>query len=253
MDFGLKDKVVLVTGASGVIGKATAVAFAAEGAAVAVAYHADEKRAKATLAEVNALGARGCTVQLDLSDETSISESVDVVGSRLGDPSVLVNNAVEWPGFPQAGDLFETTPSEKMRRSLKVNLEGPYLLSREVVSRMRKSRWGRIVHVSTGLVVDGNVGGAPYVAAKSGLHGLTRVMSRELAPAGILTNVVMAGFVPAGRIPRERTDPIAEAAATRRVTEPQEVAKAIVFLCSGGNTNITGELIRVDGHFLTPA
>lgn len=253
MNFGLQDKVAIVTGASGVIGRATAVGFAAEGAMVAVAYHGEEGKARATFDQVVALGARGCLVQLDLSDEASISRSVEIVRSELGEPCVLVNNAVEWPGFPQPGELFETTSSEKMRRSLRVNLEGPYLLSREVVSPMRKAGWGRIVHVSTGLVVDGNAGGAPYVTAKSGLHGLTRVMSRELASVGILTNVVMAGFTPAGRLPEERTGRIAEAAATRRVTEPEEVAKAIVYLCSAANTNITGELIRVDGHFLTPA
>lgn len=139
MDFGLKDKVTLVTGASGVIGRAIAVGFAAEGAKVAVAYRSDEGKANATLREVVALGAQGCIVRLDLSDERSTSESVAIVGSRLGDPSILVNNAVEWPGFPQPGELFETMAPEKMRGSLRVNLEGPYLLSREAVSRMRKA------------------------------------------------------------------------------------------------------------------
>jgi NAD(P)-dependent dehydrogenase (short-subunit alcohol dehydrogenase family) len=71
------------------------------------------------------------------------------------------------------------------------NLVGPYLLTRAVVADMRQHGWGRIVHISTGLVEDGFPGGATYLAAKAGLHGLTRVMSRELAAAGILTNIVM--------------------------------------------------------------
>jgi 3-oxoacyl-[acyl-carrier protein] reductase len=93
-----------------------------------------------------------------------------------------------------------------------------------------------------------------YVAAKAGLHGLTRVMSRELAAAGILTNVVMPGFTPADKqMPPHLLDKAREAAATRRVTHPDDVARMIVFLCSAANTNTTGEAVRTDGHFLSPA
>jgi 3-oxoacyl-[acyl-carrier protein] reductase len=85
------------------------------------------------------------------------------------------------------------------------------------------------------------------------LHVLNRVISQELAAAGVLTNVVMAGFVPADKpIPEPVRRQAADAAATRRVSEAHEVADLIVFLCSNRNTNITGQAIRADGHFLTP-
>jgi enoyl-[acyl-carrier-protein] reductase (NADH) len=85
------------------------------------------------------------------------------------------------------------------------------------------------------------------------LHGLTKVMSRELAAAGILTNVVMAGFVPAGKpVPDPVIQMARNAAAIGRVSHAREIADLIVFLCSARNTNITGQAIRADGHFLTP-
>jgi 3-oxoacyl-[acyl-carrier protein] reductase len=139
-----------------------------------------------------------------------------------------------------------------MRRSLRANLEGPYLLSRAVVEDMRSSAWGRIVHPSTGLVED-QPARAAYVAPKSGLHGLARVMSGDLAAAGILTNVVMAGFVPAGKpVPEPVIEMASNAAAIGRVSRAREIADLVVFLCSARNTNVTGQAIRADGHFVTP-
>ncbi|GAA4257600.1 SDR family NAD(P)-dependent oxidoreductase [Dactylosporangium darangshiense] len=253
MDLGLEGRCVLVTGASSGIGRATAVAFGAAGARVAVGYHINETGAAETVSAVETGGGTAAAVRLDLGDERSIAGAVERIGEMWGPVDVLVNNAVAWPGFPAAGETFETAPVEKMRASLRANLEGPYLLSRAVVGGMRRRGWGRIAHVSTGLVEDGMPGSAAYVTAKAGLHGLNRVMSRELAAAGILTNVVMAGFVPAGKpIPPAVQQQAADAAAIRRVSEAGEVAEVIVFLCSARNTNVTGQAVRADGHFLTP-
>ncbi|MFF5454742.1 SDR family NAD(P)-dependent oxidoreductase [Streptomyces sp. NPDC012950] len=256
MDFGLKDKVVVVTGASGGIGRATATAFAAEGARVVATYHSNPAGAKETVRRAELGDGTGEVVaeRLDQGDPASITRLLNAVGERWGAVDVLVNNAVALPDFPRPGELFETEPPERFAASLQANLLGPYLLSRAVVGPMRASGWGRIVHVSSTFAEDGYPGRAAYASAKAGLHGLTRVMSRELGRAGILTNVVLPGFTPGDKqMSPALLNYTAEAAATKRNTDPEDVARTIVFLCSRANTNITGELVRVDGHFLTPA
>ena len=173
MELGLTGKVVLVTGASSAIGRATALAFADEKARIAVGYRTNREAA----------------------EETAMARQ------RGG-------HAIVWS----------------------LDLGQPSSLQRAVVADMRQHGWGSIVHVSTGLVEDGFPGGAAYLAAKAGLHGLTRVMSRELAAAGILTNIVMPGFTPADKeLPPQLIDQARQAAATRQVTHPDDVARMIVF------------------------
>jgi 3-oxoacyl-[acyl-carrier protein] reductase len=250
MEFGLRTKTVLVTGATGRIGRATAAAFAAEGANVVVAYRSAESTARDVAAEVESHGVKALPLRLDLGDAASIDAAAAEVLAMFGAVDVLVNNAVEWPPFPSPGEVFETVPAVRLRSSLRANLEGPYLLARALVGPMRARGWGRIINVSTGLVDDGLPGSTPYTTPKAGLHGLTRTMSRELAAAGILTNVVMAGFTPGDRpMPEEIVARARAAAATGRVTEAEEVASLIVYLGSAANGHVTGELIRVDGHF----
>ncbi|MEO3748972.1 SDR family NAD(P)-dependent oxidoreductase [Plantactinospora sp. B5E13] len=253
MELGLAGKVVLVTGASSAIGKATALAFADEKAQIAVGYHTNREAADETVALAQQRGAHAMAWPLDLDQSDSLQAAVENARQELGPIDVLVNNAVQWPSWPEPGELFETAPPQRVISSVNANLVGPYLLARAVVGDMRERGWGRIVNVSTGLVEDGFPGNVSYVAAKAGLHGLTRVMSRELAAAGILTNVVMPGFTPADKqMPPQLIDKAREAAATRQVTHPDDVARMIVFLCSAANTNTTGEAIRTDGHFLSP-
>ncbi|GII81969.1 hypothetical protein Sru01_69510 [Sphaerisporangium rufum] len=271
MELGLAGKVVLVTGGSSGIGRETALAFAAEGARVALTYHTGQEAAGKVVAEAESLhgsavvagGANGSparsgrvavAVPLDLADPAGPAAVVDRVRRELGPVEVLVNNAVRWPSWPAPGELFETAPADRFTESVQANLVGPYLLARAVLADMRAQGWGRVVNVSTGLVADGFPGNVSYVAAKAGLHGLTKVMSRELAATGILTNVVMPGFAPEGKpVPESMIEQARAAAATREVTRADEVARLIVFLCSAANTNITGEAVRADGHFLTPA
>lgn len=253
MELGLAGKVVLVTGASSAIGKATALAFADEKAQIAVGYHTNREAAEETVALAEQRGATAISWQLDLGRPDSLDAAVQNARRELGPIDVLVNNAVRWPTWPEPGELFETAPTERFASSVTANLVGPYLLARSVLADMREHGWGRIVNVSTGLVEDGFPGNVSYVAAKAGLHGLTRVMSRELAAAGILTNVVMPGFTPADKqMPPQLIDKAGAAAATKRVSHPDDAARMIVFLCSAANTNTTGEAIRTDGHFLSP-
>ncbi len=249
MDLGLQDRRVLVSGASGNIGRATAITFGAEGARVAVGFHGREEEARATAADVEAHGGTSIPVRIDLGDTSSLGETVAAVEREFGGIDVLVNSAVAWPERRPADELFEELPLERVRASVEANLVGQYALSQAAVRSMRANGWGRIVHVSTGLVQDGQPRSSAYTTPKAALHGLTRTMSLELAPAGILTNVVMAGFVPRPNVPPEVLERASRSAAIGRSSDAQEIANLIVFLCSDANTNITGELIRADGHF----
>jgi 3-oxoacyl-[acyl-carrier protein] reductase len=254
MNLGLEGKVALVTAASSGIGRATALAFAAEGAAVAFGYRSNHAAAASAAAIVVAAGGRAIPWQLDLGDAGALPGAVAEARRQLGPIDILVNNAIQWAGFPEPGEWFGSAPVDRFVTSVTTNLIGPYVLARAAVADMCERGWGRIVHVSTGLVEDGLPGSSAYVSAKAGLHGLSRAMSRELAAEGILTNVVMPGFTPAEKpVPSEMLERASAAAATRRVSTPDEAARVIVFLCSEANTSTTGVAVRTDGHFLTAA
>jgi 3-oxoacyl-[acyl-carrier protein] reductase len=250
MDLGLRGRRVLVTGGSGRIGRAIATGFGGEGAHVAVTYRQRADEAQRTAQAVTGAGGTAVVASLDLADPAGIPASVQAIEHDLGGGiEVLVNSAVAWPERAP-GVPFEAIPLEAISTSIEANLVGSFALSQAVVTSMRHRGWGRIVHISTGLVEDGFPGSAPYTTPKAGLHGLARTMSRELAGGGIYTNVVMAGFVPGEDMPPAIVEQGRNSAATGNLTTPQDVANAILFLCSEANGNVTGEMLHADGHFL---
>ncbi len=249
MDLGLQNRVVMVAGGSGVIGRAIAQQFGAEHARVLVGYHAHEEAALETASAVQAAGGEAVLLQLDLTRPNLLRQALARLDGTWSDINVLVNSAVVWP--EPTADAFEALSLDRVTASVTSNLVGVIALSQLAVAAMRRRGWGRVVHLSTGLVEDGFAGSTAYTAAKSGLHGLTRTMSRELASAGILVNTVMPGYVPHGHESKEVLEQVSSSAATRRPTRPAEVAGLVAYLASPLNGAVTGQLIRADGHFLT--
>jgi 3-oxoacyl-[acyl-carrier protein] reductase len=252
MDFGLKGRVVIVTGSSRGIGRAAALLFAEEGASVAVTFMRDRERAETVVTEINRVGSDACAVHLDLGSTESINAAVSTVAQRWGHIDVLVNNAVHWGNrAPGNAPLFEQLPPDEWKSSLRANTEGPYAAIQALLPSMREQKWGRIVNVSSGVAVDGLPGAGPYASAKAALHGLTRTLAKELGPAGILVNVVMPGLTlterNAARLPDAVKTDIARTSPIRRLLPPEEVVPTIVFLCSAMNTAVTGEVIRASG------
>jgi NAD(P)-dependent dehydrogenase (short-subunit alcohol dehydrogenase family) len=248
MDLGLRDRVVLVTGASSGIGRATADSFAREGARVAITYHGNEDAARATAGAVEEAGGSAMTMRLALEDPDSIAAGVDEVVARWRRIDVLVAGAVQWPTDRAEGGRAEALSLDQWDEGLRVNLEGTIATVNAVLPSMRAGGWGRIVLISSGVAEEGLPGPSPYGVAKSGLHGLARQLTWDVGRDGILVNVVAAGFTATERNLEHFPDSVREQVAantpTRRLSSPDEVASLVTFLGSEANANLTGEIIR---------
>jgi NAD(P)-dependent dehydrogenase (short-subunit alcohol dehydrogenase family) len=252
MDLGLAGRVAVVTGSSQGIGRATALLFGSERARVAVTCHRERDRALAVVDEIENGGGDAVATELDLASTGSVSQAAGTALERWGQVDVLVNNAVCWGDrVPWQAPLFEELAPEEWRACFRVSFEGAYSAVQTVLPSMRSQGFGRIVNISSGVAADGFPGAAPYGAAKAALHGLTKTLSKELAPAGILVNAVMPSATQTermvARLPAQVLEASAQASPLRRLPRPDEVAAAIVYLCSGANTAITGEIVRVGG------
>jgi 3-oxoacyl-[acyl-carrier protein] reductase len=251
MDSGLQDRTVLVTGASSGIGRATAIAFGKEGARVAITYHRNEEGANETAASVREAGGEALILPMDLGDSDSIRTAVEKTVAQWGNVDVSVNNAVEWGDpAPWPPDFCQIAP-DQWRRMLRTSLEGVFDLVQAVIPEMRGKGLGRIVFLSSGTVEFGMPGEEAYAAAKAGLHGLARSLARELGSSGILVNVVMPGLTLTEKclqtVPEMVRQAVTGQTPTGRLSSAEDVAKAIVFLSSAANGNITGEILHVSG------
>jgi len=250
MDLGLRGRVAVVTGGSQGIGRATAILLAQEGARVAITYRNNRDKAESVAATARGLGADALVVPFDLASEESIRGAIASIVERWGRVEVLVNNAVQWESSSNALP-FDEQPFQAVREQLRANVEGTLAATQAAVASMRRNRWGRIVTVSSGLAVHGAIGSSAYSAAKSALHGMTRALFTELAPEGILVNVVMAGLTLTERVKANMSPQSLEQAAAssplRRLPAPEEVASTIVFLASAANTTVNGEIVLSSG------
>ncbi len=255
MKTDLTDKVVLVTGASRGIGRATSLAYAAEGARVAITYHSDEAGAKETADLVAAAGGTPYVVRYDLGDQDSIRAAVAAVGAEWGGIDVLVASAVEWgAAIPRPGlhmPAFEEVPADQWQRVLRTSVDAVFHTIQAVLPLMRDRDWGRIVLIGAGLADTGMIGAGAYGASKSALYGLVRSLAWELGPAGILVNMVVPGQTLTENVLTHASPAFLENKAkslpSGRMNTPEDVARTIVFLGSAANGNVHGEALRVTG------
>jgi 3-oxoacyl-[acyl-carrier protein] reductase len=239
---------VLVTGGSRGIGRATALAFASAGAAVAFNWSRSEDGAEAaeTLAALEATGARVCGAQADVADAGAVTALFAEVRAALdGPPDVLVNNAAVTHDA-----LLMMLPESGWDRVIDVNLKGAFLCCKTALRGMIAGRAGRIVNVVSPAAYFGKEGASSYAASKGGLVALTKSLAREVARYGITVNGVSPGFVQTKLIAdltASARDELLRQIPLGRFAEPEEVAAVVLFLSSPAGAYLTGTTLHVDG------
>ena len=242
MNFGLDDKVAMVTGAGRGIGRAIAKELACgQGAHVAV-LDRDYEHALEVAAEIGC-GSRGFRV--DVTDTAAIDACVAEVEQHLGPIEILVNNA----GITRDG-LLPRLSEEQWDTVLDVNLKGAYRTMKAVTRGMIQRRSGRIINVASVVGMVGNKGQSNYAASKAGLIGLSKSVAKELASRNIRVNVVSPGFIETDMtagLSAQAREALSGQIALGRLGSPEDVAAAVAFLASDAASYITGQVIVVDG------
>ena len=241
----LDGKTAVVTGASRGIGAAIAKHLATEGARVVVNYSGSQNKAEEVVKEIEAAGGEAFAIQASVADSESVTGMIAATMERFGSVDILVNNA----GITRDNLLMRMKESE-WDDVINTNLKGVFLCTKAVTRQMMKQRAGRIINIASIVGVSGNAGQANYVAAKAGVIGLTKTTAKELASRNINVNAIAPGF-----ITTEMTEELPEEVKTQMLTQiplaklgnPEDVAKAVVFLASNDSTYITGQTLHVDG------
>lgn len=238
----LLNRVAIVTGAGRGIGRAVALELASNGADVVLVARTEEQL-QAVAEEIRALGRRAEVVPADVSQSAEVTEAVAKAVEAFGRVDILVNNA----GITR-DTLVLRMKDEDWDRVLDVNLRSAFYFARACARHMIRSRYGRIVNISSVSGLVGNAGQCNYAASKAGLLGLTKSLARELASRGVTVNAVAPGL-----IKTDMTEGIAENPEVTgkiplgRVGTVQDVANAVRFLASERTGYITGQVLAVDG------
>lgn len=242
-------KTVLITGASRGIGAATARLFVKNGYTVAVNYRADKDGAEALVAKITAEGGDAFAVCADVADYAAVEAMTAQVLERCGQVDVLIHNA----GVAQQALLTDTTPQE-WQRMIGVHLDGAYHCAHALVPSMVRRHSGVILTVSS---MWGEVGAScevAYSAAKAGLIGFTKALAKELGPSGIRANCVTPGVIDTAMcavLDDDTRAALAEETPLCRLGTPEDVAETLLFLASDKSAFITGQVIGVNGGFIT--
>jgi 3-oxoacyl-[acyl-carrier protein] reductase len=242
----LADDVALVTGGSRGIGRAIALALAAEGAAVAVNFRSGEAEAAAVVAEIEANGGRAISVRGDVSDYEEAGSVVTRTVEELGGLQVLVNNA----GISRDALIYNMEPDDWLA-VMRVNFGGVFNCTKAVLPVFMSQRKGAIVNVSSVMGERGWTGESNYAASKGAVNAFTRCCALEFARFGIRVNAVLPGFVPTelveGLLDKDGGKGIKNQIPMRAFGTIDQVAQATVFLAGPDASYMTGSLMSVDG------
>ena len=237
MNAELHGRTALVTGGGKGIGRAVSLELSRMGARVVINYRADREAAEATAHEVG-----GEALQCDVCDASAVRTLV----KEIGGVDILVNNA-----GAVRDTLLLRMKEEDWERIIQTDLTSAFHTTKAVLSGMLRSRWGRIVNMTSVVGLTGNPGQANYAAAKAGLVGFTKAIAKEVGSRGITSNAVAPGYVRTelteGSLPEEAVQTMVGMTPLGREGTPEDIAGAVAFLCSPRAAFITGHVLVVDG------
>ena len=235
----------LVTGGSGTIGGAIARALGAAGHHVYVHAHRDREAAEKVAGAIATAGGKSDIVQFDVTDPTATQETLLAILAS-GPVQILINNAGIHDDAVMPGMRYE-----QWKHVIDVSLNGFFNVTQPLLMPMIRTRWGRIINISSVSAVMGNQGQTNYAAAKAGLHGAARSLSLELASRGITVNTVVPGIIASPAIENVFDKPAIERLVpAKRAGRPEEVADLVLFLASERAGYITGQAIGINGGMI---
>ena len=254
----LSNRVALVTGSSRGIGRATALAFAREGADVVVNYHSRSDKAEEVASQIRQIGRKAIAIKADVADRDAVDSMVKTAIAEFGKIDILMNNA----GAIRRAEFLDTSP-EDWDIQIRTNLSGAFNCTQAVAKYMVKRRYGKIINISSimglGLNITRLVG---YAVSKAAIINLTKMVALELGKWGINVNCIAPGVILTEFTYESRTEEEVQAHIKRQkensvlglIGKPEDIANTAVFLASDESAYITGQVIVVDGgntSFLT--
>ncbi|MDH5181461.1 MAG: 3-oxoacyl-ACP reductase FabG [Gammaproteobacteria bacterium] len=240
----LENEIALVTGASRGIGMNIALELGKAGAVV-IGTATSAKGAEAISAYLADAGIKGTGLVMNVTDQTSISNAIKEIEEKFSSPTILVNNA----GITR-DNLLMRMKDEEWEDIINTNLSSIFRVTKACVKQMTKARKGRIISIASVVGAAGNAGQTNYAAAKAGIMGFSKSLAREVGSRGITVNVVAPGFIDTDMtraLPDEHRKALLGQIPLARLGQPEEIAKAVVFLASPGAAYITGETLHVNG------
>jgi len=240
----LDNKNAIVTGSARGIGRAIALELAKEGANVVVC-DVNLEAAIETSKEIEAMGRKSFAKKVDVTNYNEVESLILETKEKLGSVDILVNNA----GITKDNLILKMTP-EDFDLVIDVNLKGVFNGIKAVFPIMMKQKSGKIVNIASIIGLIGNVGQANYASSKAGVIALTKTAARELASRGVCVNAVAPGYIQTpmtDKLPDNIKEEMLKLIPLKRMGQPEDVAKAVLFLCLPDSDYITGQTITVDG------
>lgn len=240
----LKDRVTIVTGGAGGLGRAFALKLAQEGAKIALA---DLISSEPVKEEIESLGGEAISILTDITDESSTREMAAQTWEQFGRIDCLVNNAAIYAGLKRKS--FMEIDLGEWDRVMNVNIKGAFLAIRSVFPYMQKLEYGKIVNLASEVFFTGSHGFAHYVSSKGGIVGLTRALAIELGPHNICINCIAPGFTDteASRGLADVNKYDTSKTPIQRLGQPDDLTGSAVFLCSKESDFMTGQIMLIDG------